>query len=112
MRKGRKFGRVKNQRKALIQSLAVNLIMRGKIKTTEAKAKELRPHVERFVTYGKKPADMGFRLVRQFLPERAAKKLVKELVPKYAERKGGYTRIIKLPARAKDAAHMAFIEFV
>ena len=112
--KGRKFGRVKNQREALLQSLAVNLIMHNKIKTTTPKAKELRPHIERLITYAKKgtKAGEGARALSAFLPKKASLKLVRDVAPKYFERKGGYTRIIKLPARARDAAQMAYIELI
>lgn len=112
VRKGRKFGRVKKQREALLQSLAVNLIMRNKIKTTLAKAKELRPFVERQVSYAKKGGMTGFRAVRKTLPEVAAKKLMKEIAPRYEDRTGGYTRIIKGLRRPGDAAYTAVIEFI
>lgn len=112
LRKGRKLGRVKKQREALMQSLAVHLIMRKKIKTTLAKAKEVRPYIERLVTYAKKGGVFGFRAVRTLIPADAAKQLVKEIAPQYQNRQGGYTRIVKLTPRRGDAATMAFIEFV
>lgn len=114
LKKGRKFGRVRNQRNALLKSLATALVLRGKIKTTLPKAKELRPHIERLVTYAKKgtKAGVGFRLLQPWLPQKTFLKLVKDIAPKYAERRGGYTRIIKLPSRARDAAKMAIIEFL
>ena len=105
LKKGKKFGRVRNQRKALFQSLSVALIERGKIKTTLQKSKELRPYIERLVTYAKN----GTRII---LPKKASVKLIREIAPKYKERKGGYTRIIKLPLRQRDAAKMAYIEFI
>ena len=108
MKKTRKFHRERNQRKAFLKSLAVNLIMRGKIATTLARAKESRIFVERMITYGKKHPSQ----VRKFLPQIAAIKLIKEVAPKYKERSGGYTRIIKLLPRSGDAAKMAFVEFV
>ena len=113
-KKGRKFGRVRNQRKALIKSLAVALIEKGKIKTTLPKAKSLRPHIERLVTYAKKGVKdgAGFRLVQKFLPKGSAEKLLKNVAPKYENRKGGYTRIIRLSPRPTDAAKMAYIEFI
>lgn len=117
-KKGRKFGREKNQRRAFLKSLAVNLIMCGKIKTTLARAKELRPFAERLITHAKTHPPAGghlsaeYREVRKFLPKEAAKKLVKEVAPKFKERQGGYTRIIRLGQRDGDAAKMAFIEFV
>lgn len=112
LRKGRKFGRVKNQREALLQSLAVNLIMRNKIKTTLPKAKEMRPYVERLVSYAKKGGVLGLRQVLKTIPKEAAQKLVKEIAPKYADRNGGYTRIIKGLRRPGDAAFTAIIEFI
>ena|SRR3989344_2205187 len=109
MAKARKFHRERNQRRAFLKSLAVALIMKGKIKTTAARAKELRAFGERLVTSAKKS---GYRQTSRILPKVAARKLVKELAPRYAERSGGYTRIIKLPPRRSDSARMAFIEFV
>ncbi|MEK7503264.1 MAG: 50S ribosomal protein L17 [Patescibacteria group bacterium] len=113
-KKGRKFGRVRNQRKALIKSLAVALIDKGKIKTTLPKAKSLRPHIERLVTYAKKGVKegAGFRLLGKFLPKASAEKILKNIAPKYEKRNGGYTRIIKLSPRLTDAAKMAYIEFI
>ena len=113
-KKGRKFGRVRKLRGALIRGLAANLISHGKIATTEAKAKELRPFVERLVTFGKKGTVASQRLLIARLGgnESAAKKLVKDIAPKYKERQGGYTRIIKLPVRKSDASKRAVIEFV
>lgn len=109
----RKFGRTADARKALIRSLALSLIMKGKIKTTEAKAKELRPFVEKLVTRGR-TGDMFARrlIVSRLGSERATKKLVENISPRYAKREGGYTRIIKLSPRRGDASKMAIIEFV
>ncbi|MDO8522770.1 MAG: 50S ribosomal protein L17 [bacterium] len=112
-KKGRKFGRERNQRRAFMQGLAVALIMKGKIKTTKARAKELRPFIERLITYGKSSnKTTGSRRINAVLPKVAAKKLMIEIATKYADRKGGYTRIIKIGQRPHDAASMAFIEFV
>ena len=113
-KKGRKFGREKNQRRAFLKSLAVNLIMHGKIKTTLARAKELRPFAERLVTHVKthNTPSAEYREISKFWAKEAAKKLVKDVAPKFKERNGGYTRIIRLGQRDGDAAKMAFIEFV
>jgi large subunit ribosomal protein L17 len=113
-KKGRTFGRERKVRIALIRSLAESLILRGKITTTEAKAKELRPFVERLVTYGKKGTAASSRLIAVRLGGRAktVKHLVSEVAPKYKERNGGYTRITKLGARKSDSAKRAVIEFV
>lgn len=110
----RKFGREKGVRNALLNSLALNLILREKIKTTEPKAKELRPFIEKLVTLAKKKDLATRRLVISKLSGRSpeTKKLFETLAPKYADRKGGYTRILKLGARKSDGAKMAYIEFV
>ncbi|MEX2052506.1 MAG: 50S ribosomal protein L17 [Candidatus Paceibacterota bacterium] len=110
----RKFGREKNQRNALLKSLALNLIVREKIKTTEPKAKELRPFIEKLVTKAKKN-DLATRRVvisRLFGRSREAKKLFDIIAPRYTSKNGGYTRILKLGARKSDGAKMAIIEFV
>ena len=105
--------RKKASRKALLRSLATSLILYEKIKTTEAKAKVLRPFVERLITKGKRNDLIAQRHLRKFLyKDSAVKKVLEVLSPRYKERKGGYTRIIKLGARRGDAAKMAVIEFV
>lgn len=110
----RKFGRDKNQRKALLSSLALNLIIRERIKTTEPKAKELRPFIEKIITKAKKGDTATRRVLISSLINRKkeVKKVFEVLAPKYQEKKGGYTRIIKLGARKSDGAKMAIIEFV
>jgi len=112
--KNRKFGRVRKVRKALINSLALNLIVRGKIQTTEPKAKELRPFIEKLVTAAKKNNLATRKLVISKLSNRVpeTKKLFDVIAPKYKSRNGGYTRIIKLGARKSDSAPMAIIEFI
>ena len=109
----RKFGREKTQRQALMRSLARNLIRDARIKTTLAKAKELRPYVEKLVTKAKAGTVASRRLVMsqiQGAPE--TKKLFDAVAPKFMARKGGYTRIIRLPNRDLDGSAMALIEFV
>ncbi|MEJ0002277.1 MAG: 50S ribosomal protein L17 [bacterium] len=110
----RKFGRERKVRNALVNSLALNLIVREKIKTTEPKAKELRPFIEKLVTTAKKNTLANKRLVISKLSNRSkeVKKLFEVIAPKYADRKGGYTRVLKLGARKSDGAEMAIIEFV
>ena len=110
----RKFGRVKNQRNALLHSLALNLIVREKMKTTEPKAKELRAFIEKLVTRAKKDSVANRRVLASKLSNRKKEvdKLVKKIAPKYMDRNGGYTRILKLGARKSDGAKMAIIEFV
>ena len=110
----RKFGRKKNQRNALLKSLALSLVKHGKIKTTEAKAKELRPFIEKLVTKGKSGTLAARRGVTATLQNRKpeSKKLVDEVSKKFEDRKGGYPRIMKLPRRKSDGSKMAVIEFI
>lgn len=108
-----KLGRPANQRKALLQSLAKAILINGKIKTTDAKAKELRRMVERLVTYGKKGTVHTRRLAYRILQDRdLVKKLFEHIAPQYATRNGGYTRVIKLGYRDNDSAAVSLIEFV
>ena len=111
-KKTRKFGRETNQRRALIRGLAVNLVKYEQIKTTEAKAKELRPIVEKFITKAKKGDLSQKRLLAAKIGLVSAKKLIESIAPKYKSRNGGYTRIVKLPNRQSDDSKMAMIEFV
>jgi large subunit ribosomal protein L17 len=108
----RKFGRVARQRKALVRSLAESLIIHGRIQTTEAKAKELRPVVEKMITMANKGTLASRRLLTARLGEIGTTKLVKEVAPKYKERNGGYTRITHTGIRKGDASRQAVIEFV
>lgn len=108
----RKFGRTKNQRNALLKSLAYSLALKGKIKTTEAKAKELRPYMEKLVTLGKKGTLASRRELVSRVGEEAAKKIAADLSVVYKERAGGYTRITKMTPRLTDGSPMAVIEFV
>ncbi len=109
----RKFGREKNQRNALLKSLALSLVVYNKIKTTEAKAKELRPFVEKLVTRSKSGSLSARRIIASRIGDNeGVDVLMKELGPKYKSRMGGYTRIVKLPSRESDGAKMAVIEFV
>ena len=110
----RKFGRPRNQRRALMRSLARALILEEKIETTLAKAKELRPYIEKLVTKGKNDTVANRRLVAQKLGDRteASQKVFKELGPRFADRQGGYTRIVRTRVRKDDAAVMAQISFV
>lgn len=108
----RKFGREKNQRVALMRSLAYSLVLKGKIKTTEPKAKSLRPYMEKLVTLGKKQTLASRRVLESRVGIEAAKKIAGELSATYKDRAGGYTRITKMGPRATDASPMAIIEFV
>ncbi len=108
----RRFGRNKSQKKALMQSLSKNLIDHGRIKTTHAKAKELRMFVEPLITIaGNDNPNSRKRLAKHF-NQKTVKKMVDEIGPKYKERPGGYTRIIKLGPRESDGAKEVFIELV
>lgn len=108
----RKFGREKNQRVALMKSLAYALVVEGKIKTTEAKAKSLRPFVEKLVTLGKSGSLASRRTLESRVGARAGKIIATDISPRYKERAGGYTRITKMVRRASDGAPQAIIEFV
>ena len=108
----RKFNRTKDQRKAFLKSLAANLILKERIKTTEARAKEVRSLVERLISYGKKNDLASKRRIISALPSVAAKKVYKEISPRFVERPGGYTRITKIGQRMSDSAKMVFIEIL
>lgn len=108
----RKLGRERKVRTALLKSLALSLILNGKIKTTDAKARELRPTVEKMITSGMSGTVTAHRLLVAKVGSIGAKKIISELSPKYKDRKGGYTRITKLPARVSDGSLMSIIEFV
>lgn len=110
---GRKFGREKDQRKALMKALISALILNEKIITTQARAKEMRSFAEKLITAtGKKDRLTAKRYANQFLNPKLAKKLVEEIAPRYKERPGGYTRIIRLGQRQSDGAKMVIIELV
>ncbi|PIP87264.1 50S ribosomal protein L17 [Candidatus Campbellbacteria bacterium CG22_combo_CG10-13_8_21_14_all_36_13] len=113
--KQRKFGRVTKQRTALLRSLAISLIKHEKIETTEAKAKELRPYVEKLITRAKTNSVFSHRILMSRIGgsnKDVVSKLIKEIGPRYIDRKGGYTRITKITHRASDASKMAIIELV
>ena len=96
-----------------MRSLASNLINAGKIVTTEPKAKEIRPYVEKLITTAKTGTVTSRRLITSRIGNpKSVKKLVEEIAPKYKTRAGGYTRVTKLPEREGDGSRMATIEFV
>jgi large subunit ribosomal protein L17 len=110
---GRKLQRTSSHRAALFRNMSAALIKHEQITTTVAKAKELRPYVEKLVTLAKRGGLSNRRLAHaRLMDETQLKKLFDVLGPRYAERAGGYTRIIKAGIRASDAAPMAIIEFV
>ena len=107
------FHRSRDQRRALIKILMHHLVMKGRIKTTTARAKYLRSKIEKLVTLAKKQDLAKLRYLLSQLPKKSAYKLFNEIAPRYQERPGGYTRIIKLPLRRKkDGAELSLIEFV
>ena len=113
MAKYRKLGRTSSQRKALLRNQVTNLLYHGKIVTTETRAKEVRSMAEKIITIGKNDSLHAKRQVYSFVTkETVAKKVFDEISPKYKERNGGYTRIIKVGPRRGDAAEMAIIELV
>ena len=112
-KKGRKLGRKTGNRKALLMNLASQLIIHKRIKTTDAKAKELRSFIEPLVTLARKDSLHSRRMVIRKLPQKdIVKSLFKDIAPKYLDRPGGYTRIIKLGYRDNDRAPVSIIEFV
>ncbi len=111
-KRGRKLSRKRDQRKALLKALASALLLNEKIKTTEAKAKEVSSLVEKFITQAKKGDLASIKLLAKFFPKKIVKKSMEEIAPRYKERKGGYTRIIKLGPRKSNGAKMAIIELV
>lgn len=117
-KKGRKLSRVRNQRKALVNGLVCNLVLNERITTTEAKAKEIKPLVDKIIGKAKKikvNSEKKVAIIRELqkdLNKETVKKLSGDFVDKFSERTGGYTRIVKLPNRKSDDAKMAIIEFV
>jgi large subunit ribosomal protein L17 len=110
---GRQLRRTSEQKLALMRSLATALIERGAIETTEAKAKELRPFVEKLITKAKSGTLHARRLAGRHVQKReTADKLFQEIGPRYAKRAGGYTRILKTGHRKGDGAEMARIELI
>lgn len=112
LNKGRKLSRKVGPRKQLLKSLANNFFLHEKIKTTEAKAKELRSIVEKMITRARDNSVSNRRILVQSLTPKVTKKVVDEIAPKYKDRNGGYTRIIKLGPRNSDGAKMVIIELV
>ena len=109
----RKLGRTSDHRNAMLRAMVTYLFENGKIETTFTRAKEVRSMAEKMVTLGKKEDLHSKRQVFSYITkETVAKKVIDEYGPKYADRNGGYTRIIKIGARRGDAAEMAIIELV
>lgn len=111
--KGKILGREIGPRKALLRNLIISLVLTERMKTTEAKAKALRSKIEKIITLSKiNNLNSRRKLISHLQNQEAVKKLLNVLGPRYQERRGGYTRIIKLGQRRGDAAKMAIIEFV
>ncbi len=110
--KGRKLSKKSGQRKALISSLARELFLKEKIKTTEARAKEVSRFAEKQITLSKRADIFSRRLLARYFSPDIVKKLVAEISPRYKARSGGYVRIIKLGPRKSDRTKMAIIELV
>ena len=108
----RKLGRDSSARKALFRSLLTSFFAHERIETTEAKAKEVSGLAEKMITLAKKGDLHARRQVLAWVDEEVTKKLFDTIAPKYAERQGGYTRVLKLGPRRGDAAPMAILELV
>ncbi len=115
-KKGRKLNRTASHRKALFSNLAASLVIHKKIRTTDAKGKELRTYIDRLVTYAKRGDVHGRRLIQKRITGKRGKEianiLIHDIAPAYADRHGGYTRLIKLNNRKNDNAPVSLIEFV
>jgi len=112
-RTGKKLGRDASHRRALYANLACSLIEHGRIRTTEAKAKAVKPYAEKMITLGKRGDLHARRLAMAELRSNdVVHKLFSEVAPRFAERNGGYTRVVKLGPRQGDAASMALLELV
>ncbi len=113
LKKGKKLHRKKDQRQALIKTMAYNLIIKEKITTTKAKAKIIQPFVEKLITKAKKQNLSSLRYIKSQLPQKAANKIYYELSERYKNRNGGYTRIIPTEKyRIKDAANLVILELI
>ena len=109
----RKLGKTSTQRKAMLRQLVTDLLENGKLETTFFRAKEVQPVAEKMITLAKKGGLANYRRALSYITkEDVAKKLFDETAAKYADRNGGYTRVIRTGARRGDAAEMAIIELV
>ena len=111
--KHRKLGRTSDQRRAMLRAMVTYLLENGQIKTTITRAKEVAPLAEKMITLAKQNDLAAYRQALSFLTkEDVAKKLFDKLGPQYAERNGGYTRVVRIGPRRGDAAEMAIIQLV
>jgi large subunit ribosomal protein L17 len=111
-KQGRKFGRKTDQRRSLLKSLTREFFLKEKIKTTQAKAKEISIFAEKQITRAKTKDLFSRRMLAKNFSREIVKKIIDEIAPRYKDRTGGYTRIIKLGPRQTDGAKMAIIELV
>lgn len=112
-KKGKKLNLSKHRREALLKNLATSVILYEKVKTTEAKAKTVRPIIEKLITIGKKDNLSAQRQLTSYLPDKnATRKIIEELGKKYKDRPGGYVRIYKIGYRDGDKAKMVYIELI
>lgn len=112
LNQGRKLNRTSAHRKSLMRNLVLSLVRHERIKTTDAKAKELRRYADRIVTLGKRGDLAARRRAFAFMQSRdAVKKLFDEIAPRFKERNGGYTRVVKYGVRRGDAAPLSIVEF-
>ena len=113
MAQNRKLGKTSDQRRAMLRAMTTYLLENGQIKTTYARAKEVAPMAEKMITLAKNPSLANYRKALSYLTkEDVAKKLFDEIGPKYADRNGGYTRVVKIGPRRGDAAEMAIVQLV
>ena len=111
--KHRKLGRTSGQRRAMLRAMVTYLLENGQIKTTVTRAKEVAPVAEKMITLAKENSLASYRQALAFITkEDVANKLFKEIGPKYADRNGGYTRVVRIGPRRGDAAEMAIIQLV
>lgn len=109
---GRQFKRDANERKSLFKGLASSLVLEERITTTEEKAKAIRPYVEKLVTKSRKSRLQAQTLLQPYLNAKALKKMLADVGPRFAERNGGYTRIVRVGNRLSDNATMVVMEWV
>lgn len=112
LKKNRKLSRQRDQRAALLNGLARNFFSKGRMRTTQAKAKEIKPIVEKMITKAKKGDLASRRMLLCYFSPVLVKKIIEEIAPLYKSRPGGYTKITRLGQRKSDSAQMAIIELV
>lgn len=109
---GRKLKRDTNERKALFKSLMTSLVLKESIRTTESKAKAIKPEIDKMVTHAKKGTNASMQKIHGSLSHIALDKFISNVAPRFKDRNGGYTRIIKLGGRVGDEAKMVILEWV